>query len=121
MPAIPLNWVKCGETNQFCRLQSVILHDVDYNGVFIIWSTWDNKVLIVGEGNIKHHLEEYRSQDNFVKAYLTVRPDSVLVTWARLDDRESRFGVVAFLRNRYSPILSVQITAGSPPLETNLP
>ena len=98
-------WIKCGV--QWCPLETVVLDDVNTEGVYIIWHNISAKVIYVGQGNIRERLLAHR-RDSKILAH---RGDGLLlVTWTPIPDLQDRLGIERFLTRKYTPLNSSQFS-----------
>lgn len=96
-----VDWVKCGNGNNWCPLETVNLENVDTHGVYIIWHGGNpGRVVRVGQGDIKDRLTKHRS-DPKILAY---RKLELLVTWAWVSSSQ-RDGVERYLAEKWRPLV----------------
>lgn len=117
-----LQWVKCSEGERFCLLRTVVLDRQDREGVYMIWSTNIQRVILIGEGNIKSSLEKHRNDEAVLKYDEPEgRPSCLYATWSFISDENSRKGATSYLTRLYSPaIRAPQVYTGNE-VQVNLP
>lgn len=98
-----VNWVKCGNGDNWCPLETVNLDSVgDVSGVYIIWHEGNpGRVVRVGQGVIRDRLSAHRS-DREILAYRT--SGTLRVTWAAVSSA-LRDGVERYLANTWRPLV----------------
>jgi hypothetical protein len=101
---IQVQWVKCGNGDNWCPLETLNLDSVgDTAGVYIIWHAGNPaRVVRVGQGNpIKDRLSAHR-KDQQILAYR--KSGILLVTWAYVPLNQ-RDGVEKYLSETWNPLV----------------
>jgi hypothetical protein len=99
-----VTWVKCGNGENWCPLETLNLDSVsDAAGVYIIWHEGNpGRVVRVGQGSpIKNRLSKHRN-DNEILYY--GRNGTLRVTWASVSWSQ-RDGVERYLAETWHPLV----------------
>ena len=96
-------WIKCGDGNSWCPLETLNLDSVgDASGVYIIWHGGNpSRVVYVGQGNIVDRLKSHRN-DARILAYR--KSGTLMVTWASVA-WNFRDGVERYLADQLHPLV----------------
>ena len=97
-----LNWIKCGDDNHWCPLETVNLSKVTAKGIYIIWHGGDpSRVVRVGQGDIASRLADHREDDEILRYR---ENGNLFVTWAVLPANQ-RDGAEVYLGDKWSPLV----------------
>lgn len=116
IPPLPVNWVRNQNNGQyfdFLRLDLDSPYFIDKRGVYIIWYTTPTggKAIYIGQGNIGERLKMHR-QNWRITQYS--RNGQLKVTWALIDDEDSRKRIEAGLYQNYGPLENEIRPSGNP-------
>ena len=112
-----VTWVRCGEDNHWCNLETLQLKGITAKGVYIIWRPGKpSRVVRVGQGDIAERLARHRT-DEEILAHKS-KGGRLLITWASVS-AAYRERVERYLANKYSPLVGQYPNVA--PLEVNLP
>ena len=110
-----VEWIQCNG-DKWCNFLGLNLendHFKGLSGVYVIWSTTDNKAVRVGSGIIKDRIAEHRKNQEITK-YKNLK-----VTWAKVP-KESMEGVEKYLADQYNPKVGERFP-DRVPIKVNLP
>lgn len=99
-----VNWVKCGNGNNWCPLETLNLDSVgDVAGVYVIWHEGNpSRTVYVGQGQpIKDRLKAHRT-DAKITAYSVY--GTLRVTWAAVSS-DQRDGIERYLADLLGPLV----------------
>ena len=99
---LQLNWMRCGDSKQWCSFQNVDLshpHFKGLSGVYIIFYQGSpGKVVRVGQGDIADRLTRHRNDPE------VTRYKDLLVTWASVPANQLD-GVEKYLADIFDPLV----------------
>ena len=114
---ITLNWMKCDSSNtHWCDLIDLNLnsdHFKDLTGVYLIWSSSEEKYIRLGSGIIKDRLEEHKNNKEILLH------KNLKVTWASAGEKFMR-RIEAYMANVCDPVIGERFPDVDP-IEVNMP
>ena len=99
---LSVEWIKCGDGQNWCSLEAVNLSDVTGHGVYIIWHAGDpSQVVRIGQGDIADRLAKHRI-DPEITVY--AGRGTLLATWASVSVAQLD-GVEKYLAHQWNPLV----------------
>lgn len=119
---IDVSWEECGKGGAWCSLSGIYLDSPSLgengnivNGVYVIWSELEKRVVRVGSGNLKTRIGEHQ------RAEWAEKDTSLKVTFTQIDDEKIMLGVETYLGYVFDPIVIGERYPDIIPVGVNLP